>query len=78
MTQERCNACPACQKVEQTKHLAMPCPPFSHGNDAWSLIWNQTLADNPCEKWDSASLALFYRQLGQLPDSVRPNLPIPW
>lgn len=77
MTQERCHACPACVKLEATKRLAMPCPPFSHANDAWSLIWNQTLADNPCEKWDPETVAAYHAMLGHLPEAIRPNLPIP-
>lgn len=76
MTQERCHECEACRRVAATQRLALPSPPFTHASDHVSLVWNQVLADNPCERWDAESRQAFYLRLSQVSEAIRPNLPI--
>lgn len=48
----RCGTCPACQTVEQTKRLILAdSAPAGPGiGDAHARMWNQILANNPCQQ----------------------------
>jgi hypothetical protein len=52
----RCGVCSNCLLIEQTKHLLMPNPPFSHANQQTVDVWNHMLETHPCTSIRDANL----------------------
>jgi hypothetical protein len=46
----RCGKCPACRRVEASKRLYRPDPPFDHATNLTVEYWNRLLYANPCEQ----------------------------
>lgn len=71
----RCGQCNNCQRIERVKPTVLRCanPPFSHADDNVSLVWNQTLFDNPCEKWTGEQKLAARAGLLTVSQSIRPS-----
>lgn len=76
-TLKRCGVCEACNNVAVQQKLTMACanPPFSHVDTKDVQIWNQALADNPCEAWSAIAREEQYANLLCVSETVRPRLP---
>jgi len=75
MTSDRCGTCSSCLRVEKVKPTILRCanPPFSHATDDVAQVWNQTLFDNPCEKWTEGEKAAFQGHMLLLNRAIRPR-----
>lgn len=72
MSPQRCGNCHNCQYVNHEKHRYIPNPPFTHATDDLVMLWNQFLADHPCEAWDTNQLEAVLQQMQSLSPSIRP------
>ena len=70
----RCGTCAGCKRIEQTKATVLRCanPPFTHATDDVAMIWNQTLYDNPCERWTGEQTLASRAKMMTLDDKIRP------